>query len=428
MALDDVLAIILGGGRGTRLYPLTKLRTKPAVPLAGNYRLIDIPISNCINSGVRRIFVLTQFLSASLLRHVQQTYKFDVFSEGFVDILPAEQTLDSSDWYQGTADAVRRQFRHFESRGAKDALILAGDHLYRMDYARFVAQHRAEDADLTIAVLPVSADDASRFGILKLDELDRIERFEEKPTDPAVLRELESNPGSERPFLGSMGIYVFRMEFLRSLLETVSGDDFGKHLIPAALAGKGLPDGRKPRVCGHRFEGYWEDIGTLSSFYHANMALTRPDRPFDFYDPKHPIYSRPRFLPASRVDGCWLRRVVLADGCRLYDAQLDECVIGLRSTVRPGAQLQRVIMLGADDYEDLGQKEQNRAAGIPQLGIGEGSVIERALIDKNARIGRNVVIRSHKGRPDEEHEGWVVRDGFVVVMKNAVIPDGTVIE
>ena len=420
MPQHDVLAVILGGGRGSRLYPLTKLRAKPAVPLAGKYRLIDIPISNCINSGVTRIFVLTQFLSASLHRHVYQTYKFDVFSRGFVEILPAEQTLTSTDWYQGTADAVRRQLPRFLSRAPDDVLILAGDHLYRMDYREFIAFHRERRADVSIAVLPVPPQEASRYGILKTDEEGRITAFQEKPKTPEELAGLESPTGDEgRPYLGSMGIYVFRMDVLTRLLEETPGDDFGGDIIPAAI--------QSVRVYAFPFDGYWEDIGTISAFYEANLALTRPNPPFDFYDPARPIYTRPRFLPASRVDGCRLDRVVVADGCRLYDADLEECVIGLRSMVRPGARLSRVVMMGADYYENEAQKAENRRLGRPHVGIGAGAHIERAIIDKNARIGQGVVIRSHEGEPDREEENYVIRDGIVVIPKNAIIPDGTTI-
>lgn len=416
----DVLSIILGGGRGTRLHPLTKMRAKPAVPLAGKYRLIDIPVSNCINSGFNQIYILTQFLSASLHRHVFQTYKFDIFSAGFVEILPAEQTPDStqwnSDWYQGTADAVRKQLRHFENRSARDALILSGDHLYRMDYTGFVRFHRRTDADVTIAVMPVSAEDAARFGILKTKE-SRILTFSEKPQGEA-LKGLESRRG-DRPYLASMGIYIFRMEVLNKLLNQVSEDDFGKHVIPAAIESQ--------RVYAYPFEGYWEDIGTISTFYEANLALTLPDPPFDFYDPNRPIYTRPRFLPPSRVDGCELKHTVVADGCWLYDASLEKCIIGLRSVIRPGVKLREVVMMGADFYESGLQKKKNRQAGRPHVGIGENTSIERAIIDKNARIGKGVTIRSQEGEPDQEEENYVIRDGIVVVPKNAVIPDGTTI-
>jgi glucose-1-phosphate adenylyltransferase len=419
MPPQDVLAVVLGGGRGTRLYPLTKLRAKPAVPLASKYRLIDIPISNCINSGITRIFVLTQFLSASLHRHVYRTYKFDVFSCGFVEILPAEQTLTSTGWYQGSADAVRRQMHRFLSREPEDVLILAGDHLYRMDYSQLVRFHRESRADATIAVLPVSATDASRYGILQTNDEGRIVAFREKPQGTEELEGLESRHGDERPYLASMGIYIFRMDVLIRLLEDSSGDDFGQHIIPAAI--------ESARVYAFPFDGYWEDIGTISAFYEANLALTRPDPPFDFYDPHRPIFTRSRFLPPSRIDGCRLEQVVVAEGCRLYDADIEECIIGLRSVVRPGARLHRVVMMGADYYEDEDEKSENRRLGRPHVGIGQGTRVERAIIDKNARIGQEVVIRSHEGESDQEEECCVIREGIVVIPKNAIIPDGTTI-
>jgi glucose-1-phosphate adenylyltransferase len=419
MPPHNVLAVVLGGGRGSRLYPLTKLRAKPAVPIAGKYRLIDIPISNCINSGFTRIFVLTQFLSASLHRHVYRTYKFDVFSGGFVEILPAEQTLTSTDWYQGTADAVRRQVHRFLSREPEDVLILAGDHLYRMDYSQFVRFHRESRADATIAVLPIAAEDAHRYGILQTNDEGRIVAFREKPQDSAALKGLESRHEDERPYLASMGIYVFRMDVLSRLLEESSGDDFGRQIIPAGI--------ESARVYAFPFTGYWEDIGTISSFYEANLALTRPNPPFDFYDPHRPIYTRPRFLPPSRIDGCHLEQTVVAEGCWLYDSDIEECIIGLRSVVRPGARLRQVVMMGADYYEDEDEKAENRRLGRPHVGIGQGTHIERAIIDKNARIGQEVIVRSHEGEPDREEEHYAIREGIVVITKNAVIPAGAAI-
>lgn len=419
MSTQDTIAMILGGGRGTRIYPLTKLRAKPAVPIAGKYRLIDIPISNCINSGINRIFILTQFLTASLHRHVYDTYKFDIFSQGFIEILPAEQTLESTDWYQGTADAIRRQLRRLLSRNPEDVLILAGDHLYRMDYGEFIQFHRDSRADVTIAVLPVSAEDAPRYGILKTDSDGRIITFYEKPQSEEELAGLESRPGSERPYMGSMGIYVFRLDVLTRLLAEVSGDDFGRHIIPAAI--------ESTRVYAFPFEGYWEDIGTIAAFYNANLDLTLPNPPFDFYDPNRPIYTRPRFLPSSRIDKCHLEKAVVAEGCWLYEADIEECVIGLRSIVRPGSRLRYTVMMGADYYEDESRKAENRRLGRPNVGIGHNCTIERAIIDKNARIGDNVIIRSHKDDPDLEAENYVIRDGIVVIPKNAVIPSGTTI-
>jgi glucose-1-phosphate adenylyltransferase len=421
MPTQQALAVILGGGRGTRLFPLTKMRAKPAVPLAGRYRLIDIPISNCINSGVNRIFVLTQFLSASLHRHVYDTYKFDIFSRGFVEILPAEQTLENNDWYQGTADAVRRQMPRLLSRDPDNILILAGDHLYRTDYRVFLGLHERTGADVTIGVLPVAAADTGRFGILKTDPEGHITRFAEKPKDPAVLADLVSWPGTDHPFDGSMGIYIFKTSVLQALLKDVEGDDFGKHIIPAAI--------QRTHVHAWRFEGYWEDIGTIASFYDANLLLTRRERPFSFYDRRYPIYTRPRFLPGSQIDGATMHDTLLGDGCRVNQSLLEGCVIGQRSIIHPGCHLRGVIMLGADHYETPQELAQDKAGWIPAIGIGKDSSIARAILDKGARIGANVRIESHEGRPDADgpEQRWYIRDGVVVIPKNAVIEDGTLI-
>ena len=419
MPIRDVMAVILGGGRGTRLYPLTKLRAKPAVPIGGKYRLIDVPISNCLNSGIHKIYVLTQFLSASLHRHILQTYKFDMFSDGFVYTLAAEETPSGMDWYQGTADAVRKQLRHLHRARVKDILILSGDHLYRMDYTGFVKRHREMRADVTIAVQPVARDDASRFGIIKTDAEERIVSFHEKPPLDA-LNGLESLPESERPYLASMGIYLFRSDVLESVLTSSDAEDFGRQVIPATI--------ETLRVYAYPFDGYWEDIGTVRAFYEANLAMTHPTPPFDFYDPGYPIYTRPRFLPPSSADGCDLDQTVLAEGCLIRKAHIRESVIGLRSIIEPEVQMARTVMMGADFYETPEQKIENRHRGRPNVGIGRGSTIEGAIIDKNARIGQGVVIRPYA--PDEEMvetENYVIRDGIVVVPKNAVIPDGTVI-
>jgi glucose-1-phosphate adenylyltransferase len=419
MARQDVLAVVLCGGRGTRLEPLTRSETKPAVIVGGKYRLIDFTISNCINSDITSIYVLSQFLSASLHDHIQRTYQFDIFSSGFVRILAAEQTQTSAYWYLGTADAVRRQMGQFLSRDAEDVLVTSGDHLYRMDYSGLMRYHRERQADVSLAVRPVSVADAQRFGILKTADEGRIVAFQEKPHEAEALERLVSRHGDTRPYLASMGVYVFRMEVLNRLLEECSGDDFGQHIIPAAID--------TVRVYAFPFEGYWEDIGTISAFYEANLALTRPDPPLDLYDPKYPLYARSHNMPPSRIDGCRLERVVVADGCRLYDADIGECVIGFRSVVRPGARLRRVVMMGADLYETEDQKAENRRLGRPHVGIGEDTHIERAIIDQNARIGQGVTIRSHEGEEDQDGEHSAIRDGIVVIPKRAVIPDGTAI-
>jgi glucose-1-phosphate adenylyltransferase len=419
VALRDVLAVILGGGRGTRLYPLTKMRAKPAVPLGGKYRLIDIPISNCLNSGVEKIYVLTQFLSASLHRHIYQTYKFDVFSGGFVYILAAEETATGMDWYQGTADAVRKQLPQLRHANVEDILVLSGDHLYRMDYADFVGVHREKRADVTIAVQPVTREDATRYGILKMNEDGRIVSFHEKPADDE-LEGLECVLDEERPFLASMGIYAFRSDLLHHLLLESDAEDFGKQIIPHAIDNL--------RVYAYPFSGYWRDIGTVRAFYEANLDLTLPDPPFDFYDARNPTYSRPRFLPPTYLDGCQLERSVLAEGCRIDQAYVSQSVIGLRSIISPDVRLSRSVMLGADFYEDAGRQADNRRLDRPDVGIGTGSVIEGAIIDKNARIGEGVMIGPRDSRDEMiETEDYVIRDGVVVISKNAVIPDGTVI-
>ena len=421
--MRDVLGVILGGGRGSRLYPLTRLRAKPAVPLAGKYRLIDVPISNCINSGIARVYILTQFLSASLHRHIYQTYKFDNFGGGWVQILAAEQTADedaaASDWYQGTADAVRKQLNHIRRARSPDVLILSGDHLYRMDYREFVTAHRDCGADVTVAVQPVKREAAPQLGILKVDQAGWITEFAEKP-EGKLLDTMASRDDPLKPFLASMGIYVFKFDVLRKLLEKRDQDDFGKHIIPTAI--------ESHRVYAYAFEGYWEDIGTVRAYYEANLSLALPNPPFDLYDPVRPIYSRPRYLPGTLADDCHLERVMLADGCRLQDAILTDSVIGLRSIVGPGVRITRSVIMGADFYEDEARRAANREQGIPDVGIGSSSTIEAAIVDKNARIGNNVVIRPHPDVQEMiEEENFVIRDGLVIIPKNAVIPDGTVI-
>ncbi len=418
-SMKNVLALVLGGGVGTRLHPLTQLRAKPAVPIGGKYRLVDIPISNCINSNIRKIYVLTQFNSVSLHRHIFQSYKFDRFSGGFVQILAAEQTPQSVDWYQGTADAVRKQTMEIHATRARDVLILSGDHLYRMDYRPFVDLHRTKQANVTIAVQPVSASEASRYGILKADRNDRIVSFAEKPKTEAELEELVSTPGSDRPYLASMGVYLFTEQFLQHILQSHPEPDFGKHIIPAAI--------ESGRVFAYPFEGYWEDIGTIGTFFRANLALADLNPPFNLHDPVNPIYSRPRYLPGSKVEYCQLVRVLLADGCRLERAIITESVIGLRSIIRPGVQLRQVIMMGADYYETAEHFAKNRRRKRPNIGIGENSIVERAIIDKNARIGRGVHIRRHSPADDTQREDYTIRDGIAVIPEDAIIPDGAVI-
>jgi glucose-1-phosphate adenylyltransferase len=417
MNMKAVLGLIMGGGQGSRLYPLTKLRAKPAVPLAGKYRLIDIPISNCLHAGIDKIAILTQYNSVSLHRHIQRTYARDMFTEGWVQILAAEQTPRSTGWYQGTADAVRQQLVEIEAARTKYVLILAGDHLYNMDYRAFVDYHVETGADITMAVQPVGADMAPALGILKRSDDGRIESFTEKP-ELTTLAGLESMPGPDKPYLASMGIYVFRTDLLFEVLKS-EGDDFGKHIIPGALADY--------RVMGYVYDGYWADIGTIRAFYDVNLEMALPDRPFDFYIPGRPIYSRARFLPASEVHGARLDHTLLADGCRVTQADIRDAVIGLRSLIGPKAQIRSSIIMGADYYETEADRAENKRLGRPDIGIGEVTVIEGAIIDKNARIGRNVHIRHLTDRPDSETGNWVARDGLVIIPKDAVIDDDTVI-
>jgi glucose-1-phosphate adenylyltransferase len=415
--MEDVLGLILGGGRGTRLYPLTKKRAKPAVPLAGKYRLIDIPISNCLHSGINKIDILTQFKSASLHRHIFRTYHRDKFTEGWVEILAAEQTRENTEWYQGTADAVRQQLVELRAAGTEYVLVLAGDHLYRMDYSKFLEFHVDTGADITLAVQPVSAEAAPALGILKRNPDGEIVSFTEKP--PAdKLAGLESMPDSDKPFMASMGIYVFSTRLLFELLEA-PGDDFGKEIIPAAL-----PD---RRVMGYVFDDFWADIGTIRRFYEVNLELVSPDPPFDLNAPHRPVYTHARFLPPCESYGSELDGVLLGDGCRVYGSRVRNSVIGLRGIVGPDAVVESSVMMGADYYETDEDREENVRLGRPDMGIGEGSIIECAIVDKKARIGRGVHIRHLPDRPDKETDSWVARDGLVIVPKSAVIPDGTVI-
>lgn len=412
-AMEDVLGVILGGGRGSRLFPLTKERSKPAVPMAGKYRLIDIPISNCINSGIYHIAVLTQFNSVSLHRHISRTYNFDAFHSGWVQIWAAEQTIENTNWYQGTADAVRKQLQEISSTRAEHVLILAGDHLYRMDYAKMAEFHTEKNADITVAVQPVSAADCSRFGILKRDPSCQLIDFYEKPTDPEVMKQIVSRDDPERPYLGSMGIYLFKAKILIDLLSQFDHDDFGGDVIPAAI--------KTQNVYGYDFSGFWEDIGTIRSFYTANLALTETNPPFNFFDQKFPIYSHPRFLPGSTVEDSNLKNVLLAEGCRIEKATITHSIIGLRSQIRRNTVITDSILMGNDYYEWPGSREAMNGA----LEIGADCVIEGAIIDKNARIGKGTVIKPFPVGTDIDSEGWVVRDGIVIIPKSGRLAPGT---
>jgi len=407
----EILALILGGGRGSRLFPLTQHRSKPAVPIGGKYRLIDIPISNCLHADIRRIFVLTQFNSASLNRHISQSYRMDLFSHGFVEILAAEQTPDNPHWYQGTADAVRQALRHFARYDADYYLILAGDHLYRMDYTELVEAHIDRRADITLAAQPVSIDDASSMGILRLDFEGRIVAFEEKPAR-ARLEDI-----GKPPFMASMGIYVFSRDVLMEVLERDGATDFGKEIIPAALD--------RYRVTSHLFRGYWADVGTVESFYTANIMLTRAGAPFKFYDPRRPIYTHPRFLPGARLSDCRVRDAIIAEGCYLDRSTIEESIVGIRTNIQSGASIRRSVLLGADFYE-ADDEAPARGAG-PRLGIGRDVTLDRVIVDKNARIGDGARLVNEAGIETADGDGYYIRNGVIVVPKDCVIAPGTVV-
>jgi glucose-1-phosphate adenylyltransferase len=428
--MQDVLSLILGGGRGTRLYPLTKLRSKPAVPVAGKYRLIDIPISNCINSGCNRVYVLTQFLSVSLHRHIANTYKFDPFSRGFVEVLAAQQTNETADWYQGTADAVRQQIRYVREDGARDVLILSGDQLYRMDFAKLLRTHRDTKADVTIAVLPVARGQAPGFGIAQLDDAGQVVGFVEKPqTDaqlaplatPAAWLDQRGVAAPDRPYLASMGIYLFARQVLVDLLNAPPlATDFGKEIFPRSL--------KTHRVQAHLFDGYWEDLGTVKAYHEANLALAGNNPPFDFHSPDGVIYTRMRYLPASRLSGATVEQCLISDGCVIQaGARIERSVVGVRSRIGRNAVVRDTVIIGADRFETEAERAQNRERGVPDLVIGDNCVVERAIIDKDARIGNSVRITNRQGVAEEEGENYVIRDGIVVIPRGNVLRDGTVI-
>lgn len=424
---SNVLAVIMGGGQGTRLFPLTQERAKPAVPLAGKYRLVDVPISNCINSGIRRIYVLTQFNSASLHRHISQSYKFDQFSAGFVEILAAQQTFKDTSWYEGTADAVRKNLLHFLNHDFDYLVILSGDQLYRMDVRQMVDQHKETGAELTIATIPVGRNEAGSLGILQIDESRRITRFVEKPKDPAVqdsLRlPLEWYPrlgieGGRELFLASMGIYVFNRKIIVQLLDNTL-TDFGKHIIPGAI------DTHK--VYSYVFQGYWEDVGTIRSYFEASLDVASELPRFNFFDMSAPIFSRPRFLPGSKINGAHIDHAVVSDGCIINESHITHSSIGIRTIVGAGTQLHRVVALGCDYFESADSIVEHERAGKPRIGIGTGCRIENTIIDKNARIGNNVVI-SPAGKPETlDHPLYYIRDGIVIVPRGGSIPHGMVI-
>ena len=429
-ASAKLLAVILGGGAGNRLFPLTQQRSKPAVPLGGKYRLVDIALSNCINSDILRTFVLTQYNSASLNRHIAQTYRFSQFSDGFVEVLAAEQTPDSPHWFQGTADAVRQVLPHIRDWGIDTLLILSGDHLYRMDYRQFLQRHHDSNADVTVSVIPCEARAASEFGLLKTDEHSRIVEFKEKPKGDELMSMqvdttqlgLDANEAKRRPFLASMGIYVFKYDRLESLLrEDPSWMDFGKEVIPAAIS--------SGHVEAFMFDGYWEDIGTIDAFYRANLDLTTKIPKFNLFDAEAPVFTRARYLPPSKVEETEINDSIIGDGCIINGAKVTNSVIGVRSRISKGVQIDASYMMGADFYQTFEEMRSDMGRGLPRVGISEGTVVKRAIIDKNARIGANARLLNEAGtaEADGPNGSYFIRDSIIIVPKNAVIPDGTVI-
>jgi glucose-1-phosphate adenylyltransferase len=422
--MNDVLAIILGGGRGARLFPLTQLRSKPAVPIAGKYRLIDIPISSCLHSEIRRIFILTQFNSASLNRHIGQTYRMDAFSQGFVEILAAEQTPENSNWFQGTADAVRQARRHMERHDANYYLILAGDHLYRMNYAEMIDAHIDRDADITIAAQPVDTDEAPEMGIFRFDRAGQIVAFEEKPNKDRLAEIGASVPSGavfsghnpDKPFVASMGIYVFSRQVLMDVLDE-PGIDFGREIIPAALS--------RYKVNAFLHRGYWADVGTVESYYEANLLLTRADAPFQFYDSRRPIYSHPRNLPSARLQDCAVRDALVSDGCSIEKARIEESIVGVRAVVRAESRITRSLLLGADFYESEDTAPARGTA--PPLGIGKNAVLDRVIVDKNARVGDNVRLVNEANVQHADGDGFYIRNGIIIVPKSGIVADGTMV-
>ena len=425
------MAVILGGGAGSRLFPLTQHRSKPAVPLGGKYRLIDVPVSNCINSDVIKIFVLTQYNSASLNRHISRTYRFSQFSDGFVEILAAEQRADSPQWFQGTADAVRQVLPHLDGWGVDTLLILSGDHLYRMDYRDFLRRHDETGADVTISVVPCGREQASEFGLLKTDADGRITEFREKPkgeqldemeVDTSIAFDLTPENAKRKPFLASMGIYVFKYDHLKRMLDgNKTWVDFGREVIPAAI--------ECCNVQAHLFDGYWEDIGTIGAFYQANLDMTSPLPKFNLFETTGPLYTRARYLPPSKVQNCEMRDTAVSEGCIVNGARLLRSIIGLRSRIGGGSVIEDSIVMGADYYQTLTEMEAEFRAGTPRIGVGGSTTIRRAIIDKNARVGSHVRLLNEAGVEnfDAPDESYYIRDRIIIVPKNSTIPDGTVI-
>ncbi|MEN9570008.1 MAG: hypothetical protein RL172_1239 [Bacteroidota bacterium] len=425
MDTKSVIAIVLGGGAGSRLYPLTASRSKPAVPIAGKYRLVDIPISNCINSAINRIVVLTQFNSASLNKHIKNTYQFSIFSKGFVDIVAAEQTPDNSKWFQGTADAVRQSLRHIVSNDFDYVLILSGDQLYQMDFAEMIDEHKASGADISIATIPVGDREAPEFGILKSNEQNEITSFIEKPAKE-ILQEWVSDTGAEmqaqgRNYLASMGIYVFSRKLLFDLLEDEKKEatDFGKEIIPSSI--------EKYKVISYQYSGYWTDIGNIYSFFEANLALTMDLPPFNLFDNQQVVYSRARMLPPAKISGTTLEKTIVAEGSIITASRIENSVIGIRSRIGHGTTIVSCYIMGNDYYETLNEIEHSNSRGIPKIGIGDRCYFRNTIVDKNCRIGNDVRINGGSHLPNSDHSLYTVKDGIVVLKKGAILPDGFVI-
>ncbi len=425
--MSKMTAIILGGGRGTRLDPLTKIRSKPAVPIGGKFRLIDIPLSNCLHSGVRDVFILTQFNTESLHHHISNTYIFDNFSRGAIRILAAQQTMEIQDWYQGTADAVRKNLSFFED-AEENIIILSGDHLYRMDYGEFLKHHIEKNADISVAVKPVFEHEAAEFGILKADKNGLITNFYEKPTEKDILdkyrisKELFDAVNLEpegRTHIASMGIYIFKKDVLFELLQSNNKEDFGKEIIPDSINEK--------KLVSYFFNGYWEDIGTVKAFFDVHMELTAPIPKFNFYDEKKPIYTHPRYLPASKINNCQINQSVVAEGCIILGSKIENSVIGIRSYIEEETLIQRSIIMGSQHYETIEEHDKNKNTNKPNLGIGRNCIIKNAIIDMNCSIGDNVHIVNKEGHVEAEGSFYRIRDGIVIIPKGTVVPDNTII-
>jgi glucose-1-phosphate adenylyltransferase len=418
--MKNVVALILGGGRGTRLFPLTQHRSKPAVPIGGNYRLVDVAVSNCLHADIRRIFVLTQYQSESLNSHVGNTYKFDAFSSGYVEVLAAEQTEESSQWFQGTADAVRQCMKHVGPERWSDLAILGGDQLYRMDFSKMLEVHHATGADATVAIKPVPAEQTAGFGIMKTAADGRIVHFEEKPKADRLPDLISPIPGgTESAYLASMGIYIFTRRALMEAVGNEKHNDFGRHVIPAMLS--------RMRVQAFTFDGYWEDVGTIRSYYDANIALTAPHPEFSFYDACNPIYTHPRFLAPTKLHDCRIKDALIADGCFIEGADIESSVIGIRSRIGAKVRIRRSLILGGDFYETPDELADAARTGEPPIGIGPGTIIDGAIVDKNARIGKNVRILNESKAMERDASNFFIREGLVIIPKSAVIPDNTII-